>query len=58
MLFCSLEYNTGTYLFLLFWGMMVTCVLSLILYYAKEFVNYPRLSCFDNGKRLNHHHQS
>jgi hypothetical protein len=52
------EYNTGTYLFLLFWGMMVTCVLSLIFYYGKEFVNYPRLSSFDNGRRLNHHHQS
>lgn len=52
-----LEYNTGTYLFLLFWGTMVICVLSLIFYYGKEFVNYPRLSSFDNGRRL-HHHQS
>lgn len=52
-----LEYNTGTYIFLLFWGTMVMCVLSLIFYYGKEFVNYPRLSSFDNGKRL-HHHQS
>ncbi|XP_050520427.1 phosphatidylinositol-3-phosphatase SAC1 [Daktulosphaira vitifoliae] len=51
------EYSTGTYLFLLFWGSMVICVLSLILYYGKEFVNYPRLSNFDNGRRL-HHHQS
>lgn len=51
------EYNTGTYIFLLFWGTMVMCVLSLIFYYGKEFVNYPRLSSFDNGKRL-HHHQS
>ncbi|XP_050442275.1 phosphatidylinositol-3-phosphatase SAC1 [Adelges cooleyi] len=51
------EYNTGTYLFLLFWGTMVICVLSLIFYYGKEFVNYPRLSSFDNGKRLHHHHE-
>ncbi|VVC32076.1 SAC domain [Cinara cedri] len=49
------EYNTGTYLFLLFWGTMVICVLLLIFYYGKEFVNYPQLSNFDNGKR---HHQS
>ncbi|XP_054275237.1 phosphatidylinositol-3-phosphatase SAC1 [Macrosteles quadrilineatus] len=37
------EYSTGTLLCLLFWGSMITATGATILYYGREFVDYPCL---------------